>query len=264
MPPLTPRKGSLNSGLRCLEALRLLSNADSDLSLQEIAAALELHPSTAHRVLATLVSQGFVEQESGRRYRLSLEAFAVGAGFLRQSAIRRAATPALMRLTERAQASSYLAMWHHGKAIIVDTFPVPGMYNFHSEIGSVVPLHASAIGKALLAFREKKDWERSGPLRRFTANSITSQAALSKELERVRRNGYSTDGEEVVPGCRCVAAPVPNGRAEPLAAVSVSGPPSIVSPKRVPELAGLIQETCFQIAAQLGHQPIAYPVAATR
>jgi IclR family acetate operon transcriptional repressor len=207
-------------------------------------------------VLPTLVSQGFVEQEPDRRYRLSLEAFAVGAGFLRQSAIRRAATPALMRLTERVQTSSYLALWHHGKAVIVDSFPVPGMYNFHSEIGSMAPLHASAIGKALLAFRGKKEWERAGPLRRFTANTITSQAVLCRELERIRRNGYSTDAEEVVPGCRCVAAPVPNGRTEPLAAVSVSGPPSIISSQRFRELAGAVQETCFQIAVQLGHRPM--------
>src|SRR4051794_9583735 len=112
---MVPRKGSLNSGLRCLEALRLLSNASEALPLQEIASSMELHPSTAHRVLSTLVSQGFVEQSSDRRYKLALEAFAVGAGYLRQSAIRRAALPALMRLTERAQTSSYLAVWQHGK-----------------------------------------------------------------------------------------------------------------------------------------------------
>jgi DNA-binding IclR family transcriptional regulator len=256
----TPLKGSLNSGLRCLEALRLLSNADSDLSLQEIAKALGLHPSTAHRVMATLASQGFVEQEPDRRYRLSLEAFAVGAGFLRQSAIRRAALPVLMRLTERAQTSSYLALWQHGKVVIVEAFPVPGMYYFHSEIGSVVPSYASAIGKALLAFRDKHEWEKTGPLRRFTQNTAMSQSALNKELERIRRNGYSVDNEEVVPGCRCVAMPIPNGREKPLAAISISGPPFLVTPARESEFARMIQEACFQIAAQLGHQPTTYPL----
>ncbi len=247
--------------MRCLEALRLLSNAESDLSLREISAALKLHPSTAHRVMATLVSQDFVGQEPDRRYRLSLEAFAVGAGFLRRFGIRRAASPALMRLTERAQASSYLALWQHDKVVIVDTFPMPGMYNFHSEIGSVVPSHAAAIGKALLAFRDKQEWRKAGPLQRFTPNTITSSSALASELERVRRNGYSTDNEEVVPGCRCVASPIPNGRSAPLAAISISGPPALVSPETVPELARMIQEICFQIAAQLGPQPTAYPVA---
>ncbi len=256
---MVSRKGSLNSGLRCLEALRLLSNADGGLALQEIAKALRLHPSTAHRVMATLVSQGFVEQQADRRYQLGLEAFAVGAGFLRQSAIRRAALPALMRLTERAQTSSYLALWQHGKVVIVDTFPMPGMYYFHSEIGSIVPSYASAIGKSLLAFRDKKEWDKSGPLRRFTPNTITSRAALVKEMERVRRHGYSVDNEEVVQGCRCVAVPIPNGRSEPLAAISVSGPPTLVTPMREAELANLIRETCLHIATQLGHQATAYP-----
>jgi len=88
---------------------------------------------------------------------------------------------------------------------------------------------------------------------------LTSQSSLAKEMERIRRNGYAVDNEEVVPGCRCVAVPIPNGRAEPLAAISVSGPPTLVTPVREAELANIIRETCFQIAAQLGHQPTAYP-----
>ena len=70
---------------------------------------------------------------------------------------------------------------------------------------------------------------------------------------------YKKYNEEVVPGCRCVAVPIPNGRAEPLAAISVSGPPTLVTPVREAELANIVRETCFQIAAQLGHQPTAYP-----
>ncbi len=255
---------TLSSGVRCVEALRLLSKANDSLALQDIAAALKLHPSTAHRVVATLVSQGFAEQGEDRRYRLGLEAFAVGAGYLRQSAMRRVALPALMRLAERAGTSAYLAYWQDGKAVIVDAIPMPGMYHFHSEIGSVVPPYASGIGKALLAFQDRKAWAAIGPLQRLTANTTTSAAALAKELERIRRNGYSIDNEEVVPGCRCVGAPVPNGVKAPLAAISVSGPPTIVSPTREPELARLVQETCFQVAAQLGCQPATYPLNAER
>jgi len=123
-----------------------------------------------------------------------------------------------------------------------------------------VPCYAAAIGKALLAFRDKHEWEKAGPLRRFTQNTVTTQAALNRELERIRRNGYSIDNEEVVPGCRCVAVPIPNGRGKPLAAISISGPSSLVTPAREPELARMIQETCFQIAGQLGRYPTIFPM----
>ncbi len=225
---------------------------------------MKLHPSTAHRVLATLVSHGFVSQGADRRYSLGLEAFAVGAGYLRQSAIRRAALPALMRLTERVQTSSYLAIWQSGKAVIVDAIPMPGMYHFHSEIGSIVPTHAAGIGKSLLAFQDRKEWNKVGPLHRFTANTLVTISALHRELERVRKNGYAVDNEEVVPGCRCVGAPVPNAGRPPIAAISVSGPPSLVSPQRTAELARMVQETCFQVSVQLGYLPTAYPLVASR
>ena len=126
----------------------------------------------------------------------------------------------------------------------------------------MVPTYGAAIGKALLAFRHKKEWEKAGPLQRFTQNTLASRSALYKELERIRRIGYAVDNEEVVPGCRCVGVPIPNGRAEPLAAISISGPATLVTPMRELEFATMIREACIQIASQLGHLPTTHPALA--
>lgn len=251
------RKRTLSSGERCIKILRLLSAADEDMPLQKIGEKLGLHPSTAHRVLATLVAQGFVEHGSDHRYRLSIEAFAVGAGFLRRSAVRRAAVPILMRLTEQTKASANLAFWHYGKVIVVDCLPMPGMYHFYTETGSIVPPHATGIGKAILAFRNKQAINEIGPLDRFTANTICTRAALLEELRKIRQRGYATDNEETVSGCRCVAAPILQGaNKEVMAAISITASPNIIYPERVPELAALVKEACLHVSLQAGYRPL--------
>jgi DNA-binding IclR family transcriptional regulator len=253
------KKGTLSSGVRCLQILRLLSNAEEDLALGEIAEATDLHPSTAHRIVATLVSEGFVEQQSDRRYRLSLEAFAVGAGYLRRSAIRRAATPLVMRLAEQTQSSVNLAFWHKGKVVVADCIPMPGMYNFYTETGTIVPAHATGIGKAILAFRGKSSVSEIGPLTRYTPTTICTVPTLIKEIERIRSNGYAVDNEENILGCRCVAAPVLQSGREAIAAISISAPPAMLPPERIPELADRVREICLTVSLQLGYRPMAFP-----
>ncbi|MFN7992710.1 MAG: IclR family transcriptional regulator [Bryobacteraceae bacterium] len=253
------RKGTLSSGVRCLQILRLLSGAEEDLALREIAEATGLHPSTAHRIVTTLVTEGFVQQQPDRRYRLSIEAFAVGAGYLRRSAIRRAATPLVMRLAEQTHSSVNLAFWHKGKVVVVDCIPMPGMYHFYTETGTIVPPHATGIGKAILAFRGKSALAEIGPLTRFTINTICTMPALVKEMERIHRDGYAIDNEENILGCKCVAAPVLQSGREAIAAISISAPPSMIPPERIPELAACVKEICFTISMQIGHRPVAFP-----
>lgn len=253
------KKGTLSSGVRCLQILRLLSNAEEDLPLREIAEATGLHPSTAYRIVATLVSEGFVEQEADRRYRLSLEAFSVGAGYLRRSAIRRAATPLVMRLAEQTQSSVNLAFWHKGKVVVADCIPMPGMYKFYTETGTIIPAHATAIGKAILAFRDKSAVAEIGPLTRYTPTTIWTIPALVEEIERIRGNGYAVDNEENILGCKCVAAPILRSGREAIAAISISAPPTMVPDERIPELADRVKEICLTVSLQLGYRPTAFP-----
>jgi IclR family transcriptional regulator, acetate operon repressor len=226
------------------------------MQLQEIAARIKLHTSTAHRVLATLVAEGLVEHGSDHRYCLSLEVFAIGAGFLRRSAIRRAALPVLMRLAKEITASVNLAFWSHGKVIVVDCIPMPDMYSFFTETGSIVPAHATGIGKAILAFRTKEAIREIGPLQRFTDHTICNHTDLASELEKTRKRGYAIDNEETIPGCRCVAAPIlQSSKKGVVAAISISATPSIVSPDRIPCLATQVKQACLQVAIQAGYRP---------
>ena len=239
-----------SSAARCLEILRILSCAEGDLSLQQLADASNLHASTAHRLLLPLLELGFAEQQHDSRYRIGLEAIAVGSGFLRRSPIRRAALPFLMRLSEQTRLTVNLGFWWKGKVVIVDCLPMPGSIVFY-EPGNVVPAHATAIGKALLAYRDKSVFRTIGPLDRYTENTICTLERLEAEMEVVRREGFAADNEEAVLGCRCLAAPILLEGREPDAAVSLTGPAAMVDDQTLHELAQMLTDRCANISMQL-------------
>lgn len=244
----TPARSSV---LRCLDILKVLATADEDLSLQRIAQSVSLHASTTHRLISTLASQGFVEQKSDLRYRLGVEAFLLGSGFLRRFAIRRVAIPFLMKISERTGLTVNLGVWNNNTVVIIDCIPAPGMSQFY-ETGSLAPLHATGLGKVLLAYRTRPDLSRIGPMHRYTDRTIRTIPDLKEELARIRRDGYALDDEECIPGGRCVAAPILMGDQDPLTAVSVTAPRGLVPDERIPEIADLLKDRCLNISIQLG------------
>jgi IclR family acetate operon transcriptional repressor len=239
-----------SAAARCLEVLRILSCAEEDLSLQQIAKSAELHASTVHRLLLPLLESGFVERQYDSRYRVGLEAIAVGSGFLRRSPIRRAALPFMMRLSEQTRLTVNLGFWWKGKVVIVDCLPMPGTNAFY-EPGNVVPAHATAIGKVLLAHRAKSALRTIGPLDRYTEHTICTIEALEAEMALVLKAGFAADNEEAMLGCRCLAAPILLDGLEPEAAVSLTGPAAMVDEATLKELAKVLTDRCANISMQM-------------
>ena len=239
-----------SAAARCLEILRILSCAEEDLSLLQVAESVNLHASTVHRLLLPLLELGFIEQQNDSRYRVGLEAIAVGSGFLRRSPIRRAALPFMMRLSEQTRLTVNLGFWGKGKVVIVDCLPMPGTNAFY-ESGNVVPAHATAIGKALLAHRGKSALRTIGPLDRYTEHTICTMEALEAEIALALKAGFAVDNEEAMLGCRCLAAPILLDGLEPQAAVSLTGPAAMVDDATLKELSGMLKDRCANIAMQM-------------
>ena len=239
-----------SAAARCLEILRILSCAEEDLSLQQISEAAKLHASTVHRLLMPLVELGFAEQQNDSRYRVGLEAIAVGSGFLRRSPIRRAALPFMMRLSEQTRLTVNLGFWWRGKVVIVDCLPMPGANAFY-EPGNVVPAHATAVGKVLLAHRGKSALRTIGPLDRYTEHTICTSEALEAEMALVRKAGFAVDNEEAILGCRCLAAPILLDGHEPEAAVSLTGPAAMLDEASLKEMAKLLTDRSANISMQM-------------
>jgi DNA-binding IclR family transcriptional regulator len=248
----------MSSSLRLLRLLEILAHDPYLYSLTDIADRLSVGKSSAHRLLATLVAGGFVEQDSTRgRYRLAGKTLWVGSAYLRNSEVYRCGFAVVEDLAQRARTMAHLAVWDEDSILYLNTLGPPRSLNLFADTGERRPVHATALGKAMLAHRPEADLERifARPCQRFTERTITSLLGMQKEVECIRRLGYALDDEEGIAGLRCVAAPIRDRRALVSAAISVSGPRTLISDEELPRFARLVQEAGLRVSVQLGYRP---------
>ena len=248
----------MSSTLRCFKVLEALAREPYELSLSEICAAQKLPKGSAHRLMATLLESGFVDQDPGsRRYRLTGTALWVGGAFLRHSTLYRVAFPVLQELAARVEGMVHLGAWDGESVLYLHTVGPPSALYLFADTGERRPLHATGLGKAMLAFRPDADLVRlfSGPLERFTEKTIMSQQKMSEEIERIRAEGCAFDDEEGVVGLRCVAAPILDRSGLACAAISTSAPSSEMQGERRARVSAIVREGALRISIQMGYRP---------
>lgn len=256
------RNNSVQSVERSLSILEALAASREPLALGEISSVCKLKLSTAHRLLATLVSKGFASQniENGK-YRLGLKTFQIGNAALYSLDLRSAARPHLIKMVDKCEETANLAVLsrsNHGYELVyIDQVESPKMIRTFARVGSPVPIHCTGSGKMLLALLDDRDVDlmlRIAPLEKFTQNTITDRKALLDEIKQIRQNGYALDLEETEIGVACVSAPIRNYENKVIAAVSVSGPVTRVAPP-YDRFISLIKETADSISQSLGYMP---------
>lgn len=220
-----PRVQSLERALDLLEALA----STDELGVSELAARTGLVPSTAHRLLGTLVARGYAAQSpASGRYLLGYKLLELTSGLQdRLERLRNAARPHLEAVMEQTGETTNLVVLEGRNAVYIESVTGTRSVRLFTEIGQAIPAHTSGSGKALLAWRATADVEAllgEGPLPASTPRTLTTTEALLEDLARIRRRGYATDDEEHELGVACVATPVLDASGLPLAAISVSGP----------------------------------------
>lgn len=218
---------------RALRVLEIVAEAGRALSLSEIGARTGLHVSTAHRLIATLRDHGFVEQEKGSGlYRIGPGAFRIGRSFLEGFSLGPRLRPVLADLAAHTHETANLVIRTGLEAIYLDHVIGAQVAKLFTEVGQRVPLHCTAVGKVLLAYApDARAVLPALTLTRFTGQTITSRAALERELAAVRARGYAVDREEHEAGVACLAAPVLTEGGEVVAAIGISGPSGRVLPR---------------------------------
>ena len=224
-----------------------------ELGITELAARHQLSPSTAHRIARALVDAGFLEQdERTERYRLGVGLAELGLLTLRRIGVDHA-RPLLEELSAATGESVNLGVRRGDSVLVLVRVVSDQPLRFEQPEGSSVPIHTSAMGKALLAFSADPEAEVEGlaGLQRLTAHTITSKASLRADLQRVRDRGYSLNDEERNIGVRAVGAPVlsPDGVAD--AAIVVQGPTVRLTDRRIAEIVPMVTATAAQVAATL-------------
>ena len=218
-----PVKG-LDTGLVVLRALA----AEQRATLTNVALQADTTPSTAYRMLVTLQRHGFAEfDERLQEWAVGIEAFRVGAAFLARSGLVELARPAMQALMHDTHETANLGVADGTDVVFLAQVESRHPVRAFHEAGSRGHLHASGIGKCLLAQLDETAYaafvDASG-LPGFTPATRTDADALAADLATVRERGWGLDDEERHAGMRCVAAPVFDASGEAVAGVSISGP----------------------------------------
>ena len=198
------------------------------LSLGELAARVELPASTVHGILRTLAAHGMVEQEPGSsRYMLGPAVLRLSSVYLDNLEFLSRARTWAEELARRTTAAVRAGVLLLDDVIIIHNEARPDGSRQMSEVGFVIPAHASALGKALLAFRgPPRSLHPNGPLRRMTGETIVDPAELAAHLEEVARTGIATEHDEALLGESSIAAPVFDSTGVAPAAIGVVLPSS--------------------------------------
>ena len=187
-------------------ALRILTvlQGGRRMSLGEIATAIDLAPSTVHGLVRTLLAHGMVQQEiDSSRYRLGPATLRLGNVYLDTLELRSRVAIWAEGLARRTGCAVRTAVLLFDEVVVVAHEPRPDGTRQMPEVGIVIPAHASALGKALLAFQP--DFKADENLRSMTGETVTDPAVLADQLEHIRAAGIATEVEEAVLG-ECAAA----------------------------------------------------------
>ena len=227
---------------RALAILQCLAGDVEDLGVSTIGKHVGLSPSTVHRLLGALTRMGYVQQNPATgRYLLGRAAFVLG-----QSAQRRLGLDLVQEriegLSRAVEESVNLGVRFGDEAVVMLRVESRQPLRYDQPVGSHVPLHASALGKALIGFADDLDaqLEHLQPLPALTSHTITNLVALGEHLRETRLRGYSVDDEEGLLGVRCVGAPVFNHHGQVSAAIAIQVPAVRMPDKRRQELGELV------------------------
>lgn len=251
---------------RGLTILQTLAVSETPLTLQDVAIRARIAKTTAFRLLATLEGRGFVARTREGTYRVGLRVIQLAQVAGGEVELRRAAQTILQRLHHTSEDTVNLAKWHDRQIVYLDVLPSPRPLRFVEVPGSLAPMHATALGKAIAAFLPEElviDVLRQAGMPRFTPYTITTPARFLKEIRRVRLRGFAVDRQETDLGAACIAAPVFDAQGI-AAAVSLSAPVARMDARRIQDLAPVLIDACAALSRQLGHRlPRRFPAART-
>ncbi|MDR7304106.1 IclR family transcriptional regulator [Haloactinomyces albus] len=208
---------------RVLAILEAFGPDDTDLTLAELCRRTGLAPATAHRIAGELVAWGGLERSGDQHYRIGLRLFEIGMRAPGRYGLGSVALPFLEDLYEVTGENVHLAVRDGHHAVYLHKITGRRAVDTPSRSGGRLPLYATGMGKALLAFLPSELTEEiiTGGLVHYTPHTITSPGLLRRALTQIRQRGFSVAAQEYSLGTVSVAAPVLASDGQALAAVSV-------------------------------------------
>lgn len=248
----------LNKSLdKSLSILDFFDPKNSKLSVTEIARKCDTNPSSLYPILHTLEKYGYLKRDGDKLYKLGLAFAKKGRLVLDRLSVSVEARSELEKLRDEAEKTVHLGCLRDNQLIYIDKVEFTGGIRMYSSPGKTAPLHATALGKAILAFLPKDKLKAilsEIDLTSCTKNTIKDRTHLLKELDTIRKRNYAVDNEEFEEGIKCIASPIHGHDGNVKAAVSLTGLAAQIGDEEVRRMASLVETIAGNISSKLGYE----------
>jgi len=250
---------------RALGIMNLFTIATPRLGLTEISHTLGIHKATTQGLVRTLLSEGYLEQDPDtKKYCLGLKIYELGVVLAGSLEINQKAVDPAHRLSLDTQLMVRVCLLDGWEGITtLDVYPRTQPFLVR-QLGVRFPLYCTAMGKALLAFLTPKEIEEyldQVEFFSFTPKTVLNKDDLLKELEQVRRLGYSINREEHLQARAAIGAPIFNANCRPVASTSLVGDPKRILGKELDSLAKKIVSMAIEVSQSMGFYPFPFRAA---
>jgi len=253
-PQKEPGVQSIRRAFAIVEAVSL---SPDGVNLAQLSKAVGLHTSTTFHLTKTMVSMGILRQdESNKSYHVGARFFGLAAGAADEAELVKLAQPMLSDLAENTGENSHIAVPTREGVIIIEKCEGSAQVRMNERIGSVRPLHATAIGKAILSGMSDDEvaaFADDNDLQSLTAKTITDRDRLIAEVKQIRLNGIAYDDTEFNEEARCMAAPVFDFNGRVIGSIGISGPVWRVGLQDLPRLGEAVKVAATSLSKALGH-----------
>jgi DNA-binding IclR family transcriptional regulator len=251
-----PSRYTIHSVEKALDVIEALSEYGT-LSLIELAEVVKQPKSSLFRIILTLEQRGFISRsEEDGKYCMGIKQLSLTKNLLERSTLRASALSEMHKLVDKYGDTVNLCLLVDGEILYLEIIEGTYALRMTDRVGSKSPFHATAAGKAIVSTLSVEEVSRlleQKDLTVYTPNTITDKTRFVNELEKINRQGYAVDNQEIVMGARCIAAPIFNmfGRVE--GAISLSGAVHRFPDEQITAISEDIKSAASAISLKLGH-----------
>lgn len=249
------RDNSVQSIDRALDIIEVLADCQDGLGVTEIANRVGLHKSTAHRIISTLASRGYINKTEKGTYRLGLKLIEAVSCYINSLELQTEARPYVAQITSKLGLTSHLGVLDGDQVVYIEKMDVFSNVRMYSQIGVRVPSYSCSLGKCLLSNYSASEVRKimsNCTFVKFTDKTISSIDQLISDLELVRSRGWAIDDEESEWNHRCIGAPIYDYRGDIIAAISASGPTNLLTDERIEPVADYLRKQALEISRSMG------------
>ncbi|MBI2964143.1 MAG: IclR family transcriptional regulator [Deltaproteobacteria bacterium] len=246
----------IQSVAHALDVLEQFYGELDELGVTELSKRLKLHKNNVFRLLATLESRGYIEQNRAtENYRLGIRCLQLGQTYVSQMGLLRQARPILEDVSQRSRENTYVAVMRRSAVVPLDVVESNLPVRIISNVGEALPLHCTAMGKVYLAYESEEGLRHilGNSLEKFTEQTIVDVGSLGDHLRGVAERGFAVDSGEYLVDVRSVAAPIRDYTRNVVGALAVSGPAYRLPAERIDkEIVPLVVKAGKDLSIRLG------------